>query len=354
MVDKKFCMSSYLIYRYVVKENVEFFRNVPVRLFDMNFQRTPVADSDGLEELIKSSIHEKTKSKKVALMLSGGIDSAILARFLPEGTKAYTLQCVSEHAESEVERAGNYAKLNRLDHEIIDISWEDYQRFAPVLMKHKGAPIHSIEVQIYKAALQAKKEGIECLIFGENADIIYGGMDGLLKKDWAPEEFVERYTYVDPKGVLRDGYLILEPFLDFVDENGKIDFVGFIQRHFYREACGTYTNACSTAGVEYFSPYTLSLLAIPLDLSRIRGGDTKYIVRELYQKLYPDVPAAKKLPMPRPMDDWLKTWKGPVRAEFLPKCTQGLSGDQKWMVYALEEFLNIMEEQDELRCDCVS
>lgn len=344
MVDKKYCMSSYLIYRYIVKDGVDFFPNIPVRLFDTNFLRIPIGNSNELEKLIQSSIRETIKKKKAALMLSGGMDSAILARYLPKGMKAYTLQCIAENAESEVERAKNYADMNQLEHHVVDVAWEDYERYAPVLMKHKGAPIHSIEVQIYKAALQAKKEGIDCLIFGENADIIYGGMDGLLKEDWSPDEFINRYMYVDPRKVLYDGQLIRDPFMNFVDENGTMDFVGFIQHHFYREACGTYTNACSTAGIEYFSPYTLSRLAVPLDLSRIRRGDTKYMVRELYRKLYPNVPAAKKLPMPRPMDVWMKNWKGPARAEFLPNCIQGLSGDQKWMVYALENFLNIVEE----------
>lgn len=37
-------------------------------------------------------------------------------------------------------------------------------------MRHKKAPIHSIEVQIYKADLQAKADGIDTIIFGEAAD----------------------------------------------------------------------------------------------------------------------------------------------------------------------------------------
>lgn len=47
--------------------------------------------------------------------------------------------------------------------------------------------------------------------------------------------------------------------------------------------------------------------------------------------------------MPRPMDEWLKGWKGPVRKEFLPNCVSSLKPDEKWLVYALEMFLNMIE-----------
>lgn len=346
MVDKDFCMNSFLIYRYIVKDDVTFSSQYNVNLFDTKIRRVPVKNEDDLEEAILYTLNEKLKQGKVALMLSGGIDSAILAKYLPKGTKAYTLKCIADGAEDESTRAKTYAEICELDHEIIEVTWEDYQKYITVLMKHKGAPIHSIEPQIYKAALKAKEDGIDYLLFGENADIIYGGMDGLLKKDWSMNEFVERYCYVNPENVLVNGKFILEPFEEFRVENNKIDFVSFLNKYFYREACGSYTNACSTAGIEYVSPYTHTYLDCKLDLERIRSGDTKYIVRNLYKKLYPDFPAAIKLPMPRPVEQWLMNWAGPQRKEFKDNCILGLSGNQKWMVYSLEKFLNIIDEID--------
>ena len=47
--------------------------------------------------------------------------------------------------------------------------------------------------------------------------------------------------------------------------------------------------------------------------------------------------------MPRGVGVWLKDWKGPSRDEFLPNCVNDLSGDQKWYVYALEWFLNLID-----------
>ena len=62
------------------------------------------------------------------------------------------------------------------------------------LMLNKGAPIHSIEVQICKAAMQAKEDGFDTLIFGESADVNFGGQDGLLSKDWSVPEYIDRYS----------------------------------------------------------------------------------------------------------------------------------------------------------------
>ena len=44
--------------------------------------------------------------------------------------------------------------------------------------------------------------------------------------------------------------------------------------------------------------------------------------------------------MARPMDIWMREWAGPTRDEFLPQCVRGLTGEQKFMVYSLERFLN--------------
>ena len=343
MVDKTYCMNSYLIYRYLGREDVWFYENVKPSLFKTDFTRKPVRCMADLDSIIRETINMTLEKGNLGLMLSGGIDSAILARYLPAGTKAYTLKCIADGAEDETVRAKRYAEQNRLDHTIIEVTWDDYQTYLPKLLEKKGAPIHSIEPQIYKAARKAKEDGITYLLFGENADIIYGGMDGLLSKDWTYEEFMERYMYVDPRSVLKEGEWITEPFKEFIQKDGSMDFVGFINKHFYREACGTYTNACSLADIQYVSPYTRTYLNVPLDLQRIRKGDTKYIVRELYNHLYPDIPAAVKLPMPRPISTWLNDWKGPQRCEFIEGSADNLSGNQRWMIYCLERFLNLME-----------
>ena len=344
--DRIFCMSSYLMYRYIYDNSFCFSSGIPCEQVSLDFKRRPVKDANSLYEAMKNTVDEACKDGKAALALSGGMDSAILARLVPKGTKAYTFRCVVPGKEviDESEHAKKWAQMNQLVHEVIDIGWDDLVVAADSCMKRKGAPIHSIEGQIYLAAKKIKAEGITKFILGENADIIYGGMNGLLEKDWLYSEFVDRYVYVMPYKVLREFSMPLGPFQQF-EKDGHIDGHEFINIYFRQEALGTYINACMTAGVEFVGPYSLTYLDDKIDYQRIRSGDTKYIIRELFRKIYPGEELPRKIPMPRPLDEWLADWKGPIRSEFIPHCTESLSGDQKWMVWCLERYLNMLEEE---------
>lgn len=345
IIDKKYCMSSYLTLRTIADDTKGFSEKYPPLLIPINKDRHPVADSFELEAMLKKYTEEAYKNHKVALCLSGGIDSAILAKFAPKGTVCYTFKCVVPGIEvtNEVPQASIYAKECGLEQRVIEVYWEDFEALAPILMKHKGAPIHSIEVQIYKAALQAKKDGFDALLFGETADVNFGGFDGLLSKDWNLEDFKKRYTNIEPSIVLKDYVDIKEPFEKYV-VNGVVDVHEFVRHVFYREAINSYTNACSTAGVEFISPYTKTFLSTPLDLERIRNGENKYIVREVFHRLYPHLDIPKKIPMPRATNEWLKDWKCKPREEFRDDIDYSkLKGDQKWLIYALDKFLDIIK-----------
>lgn len=345
LVDKNFCMSSYLIYRYNFDPLKCFDLRFPCNIADMNFERSAVTSADELICTLERYVEEMLKDNHAALALSGGIDSAILARFMPRGSMAYTFRCIVPGVRviDESEKASHWATENGLNHEIIEITWQDVEGVVDGLMKNKGGPIHSIEAQIYLAALRARKDGYTKFIFGENADIIYGGMDGLLKKDWHFGEFVDRYMYVNPYYVLRNSEMILEPFKEF-EKDGFIDAHGFVNKYFRQEALGTYNNACQAAGIEFGGPYALTYLNVPLDLKKIRSGNSKYIVREAFKKLYPDEEIPQKIPMPRPVNEWFAGWSGPKREEFFPHCTDEMTGDQKWMIWCLERFLNNLEK----------
>lgn len=338
--DKLFCCEEFLTYRYLVDETRTFSSNIKPFYFRANPEKYHIKCVDDVADAIQSYIHEiVSQGGQLGLALSGGIDSAILAKYVPKDTMTYTFRCVAPGTVDETKVAKKYADLCGLEHTIIDVSWQDYLNAAKVLMAHKGAPIHSIEPQIYKAASIAKNDGITHMLFGENADIIFGGMDGLLKKDWSFDEFVERYSYLNPTKILKGGKQWLEPFEKY-RQGDKIDFYGFITEYFYLEANNSYENACATAGVKYASPFNRMTLDFTLDFERIRRGDTKYVLRELFNRLYPDLGQPVKIPMPRAVQQWLEGWNGPTRPEFLPNCIEGLKADQKWMVFILERFLN--------------
>ncbi len=167
--------------------------------------RTPIHNSQELEQALRQQMENATASGHTALALSGGIDSAILAKMMSKGSLAYTFKCVVPGMEvlDESPTAARYAEECGLEHRIVEVYWDDMVRMAPILMNHKGTPCHSIEVQIYKACLQAKSDGCDAMVYGESADIVYGGMSGLLSKDRTLGDIIERYSYVLPYKVLR-------------------------------------------------------------------------------------------------------------------------------------------------------
>lgn len=281
---------------------------------------------------------------QAALALSGGIDSAILARMMPEGSTAYTFKCVVPGVEvtDETPAAARVAQMCGLRHKIVEVYWEDFEAFTPVLMRRKKAPTHSIEVQIYKAALQARKDGFDALIFGESADAVYGGQDNILSKDYTVGAFIDRFSYVMPHWALKDPAPAFDTFRAFA-RDGKIDPYEFMSGVYFYESVGSYINACRAAEMDLLVPYGETCLAEPLDYSRVRNGEPKYLVREVFQRLFPGEPVPAKVPMPRPMGEWLKDWTGPVRDEFWPHCATRLTGDQKWLLWALEQYLNMTE-----------
>lgn len=343
-IDKNYCASQFLQFRCIHERQLSFNGNNTV-IQNIDFERDIVKNSEELYIALKKQVDLAVNVKKTAICLSGGIDSAILAKLMPKGSTAYTFKCIVPGVEviDETKNAAIYAKEAGLEHKIIEITWEAIKETLPILMSNKNAPIHSIEAQIYIAACRAKKDGFENLIFGENADIIYGGMDGLLKEDWTFGDFIERYSYLMPYKVLKEASVILWPFKKY-EKNGFIDGHDFINEFFRQEALGTYNNACDCANIGFIGPFSKTKLGIPLDYKRIRSGDTKYLVRELFRKLYPSLDIPKKIPMPRPTDEWLHNWEGPKREEFISNCHFNKTGDQKWLIFILEQFLNQIDK----------
>ena len=352
VVDRRYCMSSFLMYRTIVDRNRVFSEAFPPYYRNYPENRRPIGDGAELLEYLRGAIAEHTKGRKVALALSGGIDSAILLQLMPENTTAYTFRCVVPGVQvtDESPQARRYLDYARpeLEHKIVPIYWEDFEGSIDAILRHKGAPTHSIEVQIYKAARAAKADGCDLMIFGETADCIYGGHSQLLSRDWTIGEFANRWSFVMPHMALKDFEWIMEPY-ECYERGGYIDVPKFLTEFESEPSLNFYMDACDLAGMELYAPYAHTIMRDPLDLARVRRGENKYVVREVFNRLYPGFEIPAKTPMPRPMNEWLKDWAGPTRPEFWPHCTDNMTGDQKWLVWALERFLNLMDESGENR-----
>ena len=345
MTDKKFCMSSFMAFRYIEKDDVEFYEGLKHHNFKpiSDDKRIPVKTADDIDREIGKQM-EQFKDKKKGILLSGGMDSAIVASYL-SGSDAYTFRFLGGDFQSEeLSRAEYYAGYYGLKLHYVDIDWDTVVNHLEPVMKAKAAPVHSIEPQILQAALQAKNDGVEIMFVGESSDLVFGGMDGLLAKDWTFEEFKNRYIFTKPEDVLTDPVSMDYLFERYRTNGDKIDFQTFMDDVFSIESSGSYWNAFAVAGMAYYDPYARLKMADALDLNRVRNGEPKYLIRELMKKKYPEIPVPNKNPMPRPVDSYFKDWEGPKRPEFKNNIDMSkFTGNQKWQMYALEQFLEMNE-----------
>ena len=109
MEDLKHCASCYLMFRYIFRKDKQFCEGMPVNRISLAFDRKPVKTADDLIEALEHAIQDSISKGKTALALSGGIDSAILARLMPAGTKAYTFRCIvpGKRVTDESEKDGS-------------------------------------------------------------------------------------------------------------------------------------------------------------------------------------------------------------------------------------------------------
>lgn len=339
-------MSSYMAFRYIEKDNADFYPELHHENITLmsDSEKKAVRTAEDIDIALADAL-DKIKDRRVGIMLSGGMDSAIAASYL-RGADAYTFRFLNGNFQKkELERAKYYADYYGLKLHYVDIDYETVKKYLrPVILK-KNAPVHSIEPQIYQAALQAKNDGVEIMVIGNGSDYVFGGMDGLLAKDWTFDEFVERYIFTNPSDVLEDAEDVRYAFEKY-RQGDKIDFIGFMNDITMTESYSSYFNAFSAADMPYIDPYAGLKMADKLDLHRIRSGESKYLIRELMMKKYPDIAVPDKNPMPRPVDVYFADWRGPKRHEFKKNLnlTQ-FSGNQKWQMYCLEYFLDMYEPE---------
>lgn len=347
MVDKNFCMSSYLTFRCIVKDGMEF-REGMHHSKDISYpddKKIPVTTAEDIAKAYKKLFEEKEDDVKLGLMLSGGMDSACLAAFMKPGTDAYTFRFIGgEFRSDDLRRAEQFANKYKLNLHYVDVNWDVCERNVDALMEKKGAPVHPIEPQVMEAALQAQQDGVEMMVVADGSDLVFGGMDKMLSRDWDYDEWIRFLTFLDPNEVLEEPVSMDFAFAPYRLSNNKIDYMRFMDEVFAHESNGVFCNAFITAGMKYtpyYDPSGMVKMAEPLDLQRIRRGESKYLIRELFKMCYPEFPIPEKVPMPRPVDYYFKDYKGPTRPEFKKGLDMSrFTGNQKWQMWCLERFLD--------------
>lgn len=344
-VDKEYCMSSFLTFRYVYEQDVEWKKGILAKntVPGLCDERIACKTCNDVDEALKNMFNDIDLSH-AALLLSGGIDSGILASYMPKKMKAYTVHNSSPITDLEVSRAQKICEINDLQHEVVEIDWKYYDEHMDLMMQNDRCPVTANEPQVFALVEKAKKDGAKLIILGDAADMVFGGLDKKLSRDWSFTEWIHEYTHVNPEEVLtnwKDMKYVYEKYR--LGKDG-IDYLRFLDEIFTVSSGNAYYNVFEYFSMNYFDPYTRLVMAEPLDLNKVRNGNSKYLLRELYTKKYPGLKIPEKLPMPRSMERWLDWWKGPIRSEFLPGCIEKLNYEQRFLVYSLERFLNLIEE----------
>ncbi len=346
MVDKDFCISSYLAFRYVVKPGIGWKPGMsPEYPCGVEAGQVSVRDAKEVVREVRRIVGQffETRRGKTGILLSSGIDSAIIGALMPKGTRAYTIRFQAEDAVDEVAGAKKIADHLGFSHCIVDVGWGDYEKTIDFLMRHKKSPLHPAEAGLYKAALTAAEDGVRVLVVGNGADSTFGGMDKLLSKDWGFDEFVARYTFLNPIHALKRPKSMRDYFEPYRRDSG-VDVVKFLKTVHGLGIIQMFENAVRAGGCEIFAPFEKLKLGVDLDMARIRRGESKYILREVFGNLFPGFEAATKIAFARPMTQWLDRWSGPKREEFREDLdVTDLTGEQKWQLYCLERFLNLMD-----------
>lgn len=346
MVDKNYCMSSYLAFRNITDDEKDFCEGLHhiIETEPDDKDRIPVYTAKDIDDAL-TKVFSGLNEKRLGLCLSGGMDSGSLCAYMP-GKDAYTFRYLGgDFQKEELARAERYAEYYGLKLHYVDIDWNIVESNVDILMRHRGAPVHSIEPQLYQLSLQARADGVETLVTGIGADTQFGGLDKLMAKDWKFDEFVTRFMYTDPQEVLNEPVDMKYLFEDY--RRGEyVDYFGFLKAD--KECMASYYNAFTAAGMPFVHAYENVKMAAPVDIARIRSGDSKYLIRELFAMKYPDIPVPDKNPMPRPVDAYFKDWEGPTRPEFKKNLDiSKFTGNQRWQLWCLERFLKMIDIENQ-------
>jgi asparagine synthetase B (glutamine-hydrolysing) len=350
MIDKNYCMSSYMAFRFVEDDTRDFYPGMHHKIFHRVEAKDKkiIYTAQDIDKAIQADFDGVLKQyKRKGLLLSGGMDSGILAAYM-SGCDAYTFRFIGGNfQQDELKRAELFAKKYNMTLHYVDIDWNNtVEKYLDAVMQERDTPVHSIEPQIMQAALQAKEDGMDIMVIGAGSDDVFGGIDKLLSKDWKYEEFKKRFMYTDPKDVLVNPVDMDYAFAPWKKGEDDIDYMGFLDANSTIETDLSFQNAFETAGLNFYDPYASMELGEPLDLNRIRNGESKYLIRALFALKYPEIAIPEKLPMPRPVDYYFKDWQGPQRKEFRKDLNmQNFTGNQKWQMYCLERFLNLYEPE---------
>ena len=223
---------------------------------------------EDLESLLEDSIRLRTRSDvPYGLYLSGGMDSTIISTFHK-----------FEHNFTYTE--GDYE--------------EEFKKVFPKIVWHLDYPVrHFSAFALWKLAEMAKENGVKVVMGGEGADELFGGYIRYM-----PDALYEQAQKQFPS------YKSMFPFKKTLQERTLEEFNGNM-----REELRMRDRMSSAFGVEHRTPFfdrRIIEFAFSLPLEwRVRGFETKYILRKILEKRKPDYKHIEKAGLYCPVNKWI-------------------------------------------------
>ncbi len=198
--DKKSCEGGWelLKYRWLTGENTLLanVKKLPPHhslIFKENKNNSPLSywqlpqphyDNQALETkvnqtkaiLVKNLAKNAKKYKKVAIFLSGGVDSSILAALAKDVFEhCYLITPVFKGAANpELDTAIAFAKSLGLPHQLVEVELDNLSADLTTLTALKCAPLRHYSSLAMMAMMKAIPDDYEAVLYGEAADTLFG------------------------------------------------------------------------------------------------------------------------------------------------------------------------------------
>lgn len=333
------CVGCFLRYRSLPHDITLFSEK---KHFSIGKSSIKISNQNDLD-IYLTSYFKNVDFSKTGIMLSGGIDSSLLASYMPKGSYAFTIAYPEMQNKDEVERALFFANKFGLKLVVVDVTFEDVLRFQDGLMINKGQPLSSIEIGIYKMCLEARKYNLDTLITGMGADGVFGGTFNLMSRDWTNEEFVNRFSYIEPKIVMRNPVDSLE-FFEMYYGTPYFNMFGFLDDVESEYTVTYFANPCELAEIKLLAPFESCIRDFELDRVGIVNGKEKIILRQLFKKRTGFEFNGIKKAFPRPTEYWANLYDKKLDDMFFEDAYERLTTpEQKWILYTTNQFVKLVK-----------
>jgi asparagine synthase (glutamine-hydrolysing) len=201
-----------------------------------------------LDEKLRAAVRSRLVSDvQIGLLLSGGIDSGLIAHYMREDFhgEIHAVTVVSSESDPELENARKIATKYNLNHHVVFMNeklvaetWE--------LLSHKlDEPIpDSVCIPVYLGTKKLKELGVKVALVGEGADELFAGYD-----TWRYTKYATQVLNIFPRFCVS---LVLKS-MKFFDKLIKIDsrIIAFVEQ-------SRLSKYGFLGGATFFSPGKLS------------------------------------------------------------------------------------------------